>query len=241
MRVRAYIDGFNLYYGGVASADAYQRSTGTSPAWKWLDVEALCERLVTAKWPTAVIDKVEYFTARIKPRYPGHSSPTRQDVYIRALERRGIDVVPGHFLIKTKRRPLLASAHDKVTSQHPPMAWVQDSEEKGSDVNLATRLLVEHFRDGAAYDAAVIISNDSDLKMPVAVVRSDGRPVGVLNPHRMPVEALWPKGLAAPHFGRRIEFDDLLACQLPDPLTDRNGKAIVTSKGAQIRRPVEWA
>ena len=39
---------------------------------------------------------------------------------------------------------------------------VMKTEEKGSDVNLATHLLVDAFDD--AFNIAVIISNDSDLK-----------------------------------------------------------------------------
>ena len=55
-------------------------------------------------------------------------------------------------------------------------------EEKGSDVNLASHLLVDGFRD--RYDLAVVISNDSDLTEPVRFVREDlNKPVGVLNPH----------------------------------------------------------
>ncbi|MFV2063919.1 MAG: hypothetical protein ACC726_10470 [Chloroflexota bacterium] len=48
-------------------------------------------------------------------------------------------------------------------------AWVTKTEEKGSDVNLAAYLLldaVDHDRD-----MAVVISNDSDLVEPIAVVR----------------------------------------------------------------------
>ena len=43
---------------------------------------------------------------------------------------------------------------------------VMKTEEKGSDVNLATYLLVDAFED--RFDVAVIISNDSDLKEPIA-------------------------------------------------------------------------
>jgi NYN domain len=42
-------------------------------------------------------------------------------------------------------------------------------EEKGSDVNLATRLLIDAF--DKAFDAAVVITNDSDLAEPIRQVR----------------------------------------------------------------------
>jgi uncharacterized LabA/DUF88 family protein len=45
---------------------------------------------------------------------------------------------------------------------------VTKTEEKGSDVNIATHLLMDAFDD--AYELAVIISNDSDLLEPIKVV-----------------------------------------------------------------------
>ena len=47
-------------------------------------------------------------------------------------------------------------------------AKVLKTEEKGSDVNLATHLLMDGFRDD--YELAVVVSNDSDLLLPVQVV-----------------------------------------------------------------------
>jgi hypothetical protein len=39
MLVRAYVDGFNLYCGGKAPAEAAAGS-GSVPSWKWLDLRA---------------------------------------------------------------------------------------------------------------------------------------------------------------------------------------------------------
>ena len=62
---------------------------------------------------------------------------------------------------------------------------VRKAEEKGSDVNLVTLLLKEGCRE--LYDVAVVISNDSDLVLPIEVVKAElGAPVGVLKPHRKP-------------------------------------------------------
>ena len=47
--------------------------------------------------------------------------------------------------------------------------WVDKTEEKGSDVNLASHLLHDGFK--GLYDAAVIITNDSDLAEPIRMVR----------------------------------------------------------------------
>jgi uncharacterized LabA/DUF88 family protein len=51
-------------------------------------------------------------------------------------------------------------------------------EEKGSDVNVATHLLLDVL--GGAVDAAVVLSNDSDLELPLRRVR-ELVPVGVIN------------------------------------------------------------
>ena len=42
---------------------------------------------------------------------------------------------------------------------------VPQTEEKGSDVNLASHLLLDAFKH--ASDTAVVISNDSDLRVPI--------------------------------------------------------------------------
>ena len=99
----------------------------------------------------------------------------------------------------------------------------------------------DYFLERQEYDAAVVVSNDSDLAMPIARLRELGFPIGVLNPHRKPTPQLWPKDLALPHFGRRIEIADLQACQLPDPLTDKAGNVVVSRTGSQVRRPPDWA
>lgn len=52
-------------------------------------------------------------------------------------------------------------------------------EEKGSDVNLATHLLADVFRGDI--DGAVVVSNDSDLKLPVKLARTMV-PTGLITP-----------------------------------------------------------
>jgi len=70
-------------------------------------------------------------------------------------------------------------------------ANVIKTEEKGSDVNIATHLIVDGFEN--AYEIAVIVSNDSDLLEPIRVVREKfKKPVGILNPQKNPSKALLP-------------------------------------------------
>ena len=51
----------------------------------------------------------------------------------------------------------------------PTLVKVIKIEEKGSDVNLATWLLIDAF--DKAFDAAVVLTNDSDLAEPIRQVR----------------------------------------------------------------------
>jgi hypothetical protein len=107
---------------------------------------------------------------------------------------------------------------------------VWNTEEKGSDVNLASHLLIDGFR--ARYDLAVVISNDGDLKEPVRFVREDLKaPVGVLNPHANRSWALSPRNLPAGSFYKPIRPAALAASQFPTTLTDANGS---------FSKPASW-
>lgn len=242
MRVRVYIDGFNFYYGAKEAVEL----AGGGVAWKWLDLEAMCAAMTIRSWPRAVVQGVTYFTARISQRYPGDRTHIRQDVYLRALQRRGVSVVSGNFSVQAKVKRVLTDPNDP-SSLDPSgaTALVQIREEKGSDVNLATAMLVDYFTDGQpaglgqAFDATVVLSNDSDLLGPVRRLRERGWPVGVINPRRSP-SALWSPQTGPTHFGARIEVGDLTAHQLPDPLTDHGGAPIVSATGRPITKPHEW-
>lgn len=64
----------------------------------------------------------------------------------------------------------------------PQRVQVQRTEEKGSDVNLATLLLYDCFIND--FDEAVVISNDSDLALPIEIVTTELRKnVMVINPN----------------------------------------------------------
>lgn len=95
-------------------------------------------------------------------------------------------------------------------------AEVIKTEEKGSDVNLATYMLVDAFREDA--EAFVVVSNDSDLTEPIRIVRHElGQTVGILNPHRRPSQALLG---CSPTFIKQIRKGVLSKSQLPVQLTD---------------------
>ncbi len=197
MRVGVYIDGFNLYYGGRGICG---RST---PGWRWLNLEQLAVALVAAHadWPEAEINRVVFCTARVS----GASNTVgqqRQDIYLRALHysQAVTELSFGNYVSRVATAPLaVADGKGRPVIAHPQwplmvqdgseadvpdarfMASVARREEKGSDVNVASHLLIDVL--SRAVDAAVVISNDSDLAFPVSYVR--GRvPTGLVNPTR---------------------------------------------------------
>ena len=203
-----YIDGFNLYYGSLKGGPN-----------RWLNPAVLCGYLL----PHDKIVGIKYFTARVKARSNNPQAPQRQQAYLRALETLpNLTIHYGRFL-KSKPRML---------NVNPPPKTVQvvKTEEKGSDVNLATHLLVDGFRTN--YQRAVVISNDSDLKEPVHFVRHDlGLPVGILNPHPHRSWALSPSTLPKDSFYRPIRKGPLGASQFPASLSDAQGT---------FGRPATW-
>lgn len=95
---------------------------------------------------------------------------------------------------------------------------VVKTEEKGSDVNLTTQLLLDAFED--AFDCAVIVSGDSDLRAPVrAVADRFHKTVGVLNPQKTACKALE----STARFYKHIRESALQTSQFPPVLTDKDG------------------
>ena len=95
------------------------------------------------------------------------------------------------------------------------MVRVVKTEEKGSDVNLATYLLCDAF--DSDYETVVVISNDSDLTTPIDIVRRKfGRDVVVLNPHKKQSAEL--KRVASSI--QDIRTGALARSQFPPQLTD---------------------
>ncbi|CAN5752185.1 hypothetical protein BH24ACT4_BH24ACT4_14410 [soil metagenome] len=159
-----YIDGFNLYHRALKDS-----------AYKWLDLERFCDQVVDHR-----VDRVRYFTAPVKELAFNPGARARQFVYWRALKTLPrVRIHEGKFVVNSKWRAL----HHEPVGMKPAsvVARVKVPEEKGSDVNLASWLLMDAFR--GRYDAAVVVSNDSDLVEPVRmVVHELGLPVAILNP-----------------------------------------------------------
>ncbi len=196
MKTNVYIDGFNFYYGCIKNTPYH-----------WLNPAKMCEFLL----PNDSIHCIKYFTALVTARRNDPDKPLRQQVFLRALRTiPSLQIILGTFLSHEVSMPLA-----------PPnkgYAKVIKTEEKGSDVNIATHLLVDGFRHD--YDLAVIISNDSDLLEPIKfVTRELGKSVGILNPHKHPSIELSHNAL----FVKQIRKWVLANSLFPDVLADRQG------------------
>ena len=109
----------------------------------------------------------------------------------------------------------------------PQFVKVLKTEEKGSDVNIATHMIHDGHR--GRYDLAVLVTNDSDLTEPVRIVTQELRlRVAVVNPHpRQASRSLIKYATTV----RQIRPGLLAASQLPASLRDANGT---------IHKPPDW-
>jgi uncharacterized LabA/DUF88 family protein len=211
VKANVYVDGFNLYFG-------LKRFERQGKLYKWLDLGALCRHQL----PQDTINRIRYFTALVQPRPGNPDQGTRQQTYLRALRTiPNLSIDYGIFLTS-----VVWMMRDNPPPGTHPMVQVIKTEEKGSDVNIATRLLCDAYTND--FDMAVIISNDSDLVMPIEMVRRElKKPVGVLNPNERFSNAL----KRAATFYRQISEQGLAQSQFPLTLADTNGT---------ITKPSTW-
>ena len=98
-------------------------------------------------------------------------------------------------------------------------------EEKGSDVNLGAHLLNDAW--AGRFDAAAVISNDTDLVTPIRMVTAErGKPVFVVCPGGGPMAAALSEVAT---YRRHIRRPMLRAAQFPDPIP-----------GTAILKPADW-
>ena len=219
MRTIVYVDGFNLYF----------RLLEKRPSLKWLNVKTLAETLLN---PANRIVGVKYYTARVSGRIDP-MAPARQQVYLDALASvPEISIHMGTFLLSEKFAGLVKPPEFRprlqIPQPWPDVVKVVKVEEKGSDVNLASHLLLDAFQDN--YDVAAILSNDSDLVEPVRIVTQVlGKPVGLLSPVSNPTLEL--RRVAS--FIRRVSVSDLGRSQFQNP--------VIRADGSQVDKPVSWS
>jgi hypothetical protein len=206
VRTNVYIDGFNLYY----------RLLKENPALKWLDLRALSVILL----PHNHVQFVRYYTARISGRFDA-GAPARQQIYLDALKSvPQITIHLGNFLVSKPwaglvHPPQLKGGHvPAFIPPYPIVAKVWKTEEKGSDVNLASHLI----RDAChgSFDVAAVLSNDTDRVEPIRIVTKElGLPVGLLSP--VPVPSVGLAQVAS--FIRHVRIQHLQAAQFPDRIS----------------------
>jgi len=203
MKTFLYIDGFNLYYSAVKGTPL-----------RWLNPIALAK----AAFPKNQIAQTRYFSAKVTD-YPGNPGQhSRQLLYWRALKTiPDLDIILGEFRTRVVRM--------SVVNPPPSTIEVFKTDEKGSDVNLASHLLADGFQN--RYDAALVITGDSDLVAPIQMARNLlKKPVGVLNPQRLSGPGCRPPrksgGLqhAASFYQNGVTWSQLDKAQFPGTLTD---------------------
>lgn len=207
MRTIVYIDAFNLYYGCLRKTP-----------FRWLDLDKFCRRLL----PNNDIVKIKYFTARVAARPGDPDQPLRQQLYLRALATiPQIEVYFGHYLSHEIFMPL---ANPPATGSR--FVKVLKTEEKGSDVNLATHLISDAYEN--AFEIAALISNDSDLLGPVKLVKERlHKKVGILNPQKHPAFVLRNNAT----FFKQIRKSGLVGSQFANELQDVYGT---------FQKPAAW-
>ena len=207
LRTIVYVDGFNLYHGALRH----------SP-YKWLNVHALAKSLIG---DNKNIVKIKYFTARVSPRANDPEQPFRQHLYLRALATLNAQIVYGRYLSHVVR---MYKAHQ--VRGEDPFVEVVKTEEKGTDVNIASHMIVDAADD--LFDCAILISGDSDLTTPVKLcIGKYGKIVGVLNPQKQKCMTLEKEAT----FYKHIRESALASSQFDAVLTDAQGS---------FHKPAKW-
>ena len=201
MSTNFYIDGFNLYYGSLKTR---------YPQYKWLDIQSLCENLA----PNQQVGRIRYFTSLVRNAANDDQIELRQQTYLRALAALpNVEIHYGKFETRRRRMRVWEPAHNE-----PRTVWVSRTEEKRSDVNLATYLLIDACYDD--FDEAVVISNDSDLVEPITAVRDRfHKRIGVVNPddaYKRSADLQNAGSWAFPTIYKRYLRDSQLPAQIAD-------------------------
>jgi uncharacterized LabA/DUF88 family protein len=200
-RVIVYIDGFNLYFG--------LRDKG----WKkyyWLNLKKLALSLLNKNQELV---QTKYFTAKIKKP---NAKRKRQEAFLSALG------TLTDFSIHWGRY----QAHEAMC-KNCGYQYIQ-SNEKRTDVNIATHMLVDAFQGN--FDTAILVSADSDLTLPIVEIRR-------LFPKKY-IKVAFPPARASHDLERvaptcfRIYENKLRKSLFPDKITLASGYTIV--------RPGHW-
>ena len=210
-----------MYYGirlrGTKVADAknpeklHPTLTGK---YKWLDIQKLAESLRASD----EVVKVKYFTAKIRNDV---GALDRQQRYLDALSSLPkVEIIYGRFL---ESHPTMCC---HPLTEPPTTVKVVKREEKGSDVNLCSHLIIDGMN--GEYEAAAVISNDTDFCFPISYVKNQlKKPVFVFNPKSKNAKNLESCSTSI----YQINNNMLQSSQFPDVVNCRIGN---------VSRPTEW-
>jgi len=153
LNTSVYIDGFNLYY-----------SLRHTP-YKWLNLKKLIENIIDPSLHKIL--SIKYFTAVSVKR----NSAQRQDIYLRALKTlKDFYVIQGkHKKRKVKGRLIKYDSLSKKEYVSQEKVKILKFEEKETDVNIASYIVYDSSKKGI--DCIVLLSNDTDLKTPLKIVK----------------------------------------------------------------------
>jgi len=216
MKTVVYVDGFNLYYRALKNSQ-----------YKWLNLQALCQAALPG---ICNIVRINYYTARVSGR-PNPDSPRDQNISLEALKTLpNLRIHLGNFQVTNKwmflAQPIEFRPPGTIPQPVPVFARVVKTEEKGSDVNLGAHMVRDAFT--GAFEHAVIVTNDTDLREPLRIVIEEaGLPVTLLTPNVHPTEDL--KKLAT-HIRNLRSY--LGVCQFPITLIGQNGQLLT--------KPADW-
>ncbi|MGH7453413.1 MAG: NYN domain-containing protein [bacterium] len=200
-RVIVYIDGFNLYFGLMQKG------------WRkylWLDLKKFAASLLL---PDQVLIHTKYFTSRISKPV---SKQRLQSTFIDALNTlTEVSIYYGRY--QAEVRTCENCGYNAIISN-----------EKKTDVNIATELLVDAFQD--RFDIAILVTADADLTAPIVSIRK-------LFPNKSVILAFPPKrhsyelrNVASGVY--YIGEDKFRKNLLPEK--------VVTQSGFALQRPDKW-
>ena len=208
-----YFDGFNLHHGMLKNTPQ-----------RWLDLEKFAKAILPRPEEHEIV-RINYFTARIKYDPSRPTEAFNQDRYLEALTAYPlVRVVEGYYKRFKVKLPFAKEPCKSCEKADYGIVW--KTEEKRSDVNLATEMMADIYRDAA--DAFVLVSGDADLAAPLCFIRHVAkRQTLVFNPHDMVCEELRKYS----SYFKIIPRDLPTKCELPEE---------VQTPCRKIRRPPEW-
>ena len=256
MRTRVYVDGFNLYYGALKGTPfkwldpvklAYQllpagysvtklkyftaRVSGIPDAGAPARQQAYLNALATL--PEVEVHRGKFLSKTIwRPltnlpvagRRIGTTNPVTMPAGNHSVSGSTTQTLP----VGTYRQPVQGTKKRRKRTRPLPdavVSQVHTMEEKGSDVNLAVHLLNDAWKK--SFDAAVVISNDTDLVTPIRMVSLEqGKPVFVVCPSNKRMAA--PLAKVATH-QRHVRTGMLRAAQFPANIP-----------GLSVSKPTTW-